>query len=183
MSNVLKQRLVGALAIMALGVIFWPLIFVDVERRPMDRDRQVPPMPLSKHARIEPPRPLTGVEPVAPPADIPLHDVAPEARDETAAEGASRERSQPRPRLDETGIPIAWVLQVVSVSDREKADELRDRLIKRGYKAYHRPIRREQGVLYRVYVGPVFDRARLAGIKRSIDRRFEVEAIVARYIP
>lgn len=32
MNNVLRQRLVGALVLLALAVVFWPIIFVDTER-------------------------------------------------------------------------------------------------------------------------------------------------------
>ena len=33
MSPLLKQRLVGALVLVAIGVVFWPLIFVTPENR------------------------------------------------------------------------------------------------------------------------------------------------------
>lgn len=53
MNDILKQRLVGALVLIALGVVFWPVIFVQSERQPMDRDSQVPPMPKLRTMQIE----------------------------------------------------------------------------------------------------------------------------------
>jgi DedD protein len=87
------------------------------------------------------------------------------------------------PNLDERGIPIAWVLQVASVSTREKADDLTARLIEEGHKAYNRSIRRDGNVLFRVFVGPVFEREKLIVVKRELDAQLEVNGIISRYVP
>lgn len=182
MNDILKQRLVGALVIIALGVVFWPVVFVDAERTPMDRSSQVPAMPVMKQARIETPSPSTKVEPVAPATDILLHDEPPEINT-VSTPAPTTKRSPAKPRLDDAGIPVAWVLQVVSVSKKEKAEALTKQLIDAGYKAYNRPIKRDQGTLYKIYVGPVFDRNKLAKMKKQVDSRLKVNAIIARYVP
>jgi DedD protein len=190
LNDILKQRLVGALVIIALGIVFWPVVFVDAERQAMDRTSQVPPMPAMKHSRIETPQRLSTVEPVSAAAEITLHDappvtgnaetVAPEA---VGPDAADAEAGTSGPALDETGIPVAWVLQVVSVSKREKAETLTQELIDAGYKAYNRPLKRGQDTLYRIYVGPVFDLDQLRKTKQQVDSRLQVDAIIARYIP
>jgi DedD protein len=181
-NDILKQRLVGALVIIALGVVFWPVVFVDAERQAMDRTSQVPPMPTMKHSRIAAPQRLSTVEPVSESAAIALHDAPPET---VASAASNTETSTPRPRpgLDEMGLPIAWVLQVVSVSKKEKADALTQELLDAGYKAYHRPLKLDQTTLYRIYVGPVFDRNQLLKMKKQVDSRLKVDAIIARYVP
>ena len=184
MNDILKQRLVGAIVIIALGIVFWPVVFVDAQRQAMDRTSQVPPMPTMKHSRIAAPERLDTVEPVSASAVIVLHDAPPEIITSAASD---TEISTPEPgsgpALDDAGIPIAWVLQVVSVSKKEKADTLAQELIDAGYKAYHRPLRRGQETLYRIYVGPVFDRNQLLKTKQQVDKRLKVDAIIARYLP
>jgi DedD protein len=75
------------------------------------------------------------------------------------------------------------VLQVVSVSQKEKAGALVQELIDAGYKAYHRPLERDGNTLHRIYVGPVFDRNQLLKTKQQVDKRLKVDAIIARYLP
>lgn len=48
MKEVVKQRLVGALILLALGVIFWPIIFVDPETEIDIESLQMPPRPESQ---------------------------------------------------------------------------------------------------------------------------------------
>jgi DedD protein len=175
LNDILKQRLVGALVLIALGVVFWPVIFVQSERQPMDRSSQVPPMPKLRNMQIEAPEPVRDIAPAA--TEIILHDAPPEAEDSPLEDPAER------PRLDDEGLPVAWVLQVISVSKKDKADQLTRELVDLGHKAYSRAIRRDEEVLYRVYIGPVFDRSGLLSTKRDIDERFTVNAIIARYVP
>ena len=200
MNDILKQRLVGALVLIALGVAFWPVIFVETERVAIDQSSQVEPMPELEEVDIPAPQPLDDLEPVSV-VETMRADAQPgesaegsetagpplSAGEETSASAGAGESvpgvTPESPSLDERGIPVAWVLQVASVSSRERADQLTEELIESGYKAYHRPVHRGESVLYRVFVGPVFEREKLVGAKRLIDKQFEVNAIIARYVP
>ena len=82
MNDVLKQRLVGALVIIALAVVLWPLVFVAPEREPLDRDSQVPSMPSLAEREIQQPQPLQGLQPPPPEQEIVLHDAPPGAIDD-----------------------------------------------------------------------------------------------------
>lgn len=217
MNDILKQRLVGALVLIALGVIFWPVLFVEGERGSLDRATQLEPMPALEDVTIPAPQPIDGVEPVRPApeptpdeldalsteADQPVASAPepepkaapapqpkpkPESKPQRAAvpplpDAEDKQAAPASPALDDQGIPIAWVLQVASVSSREKADQLTAGLIGQGYKAYHRAIRRDDAVLYRVFIGPVFEREKLAKVKRDIDKQLNVSALIARYVP
>jgi DedD protein len=78
---------------------------------------------------------------------------------------------------------VAWILQVASVSSAEKAEQLRQQLLQKDRKAYTRRIKRNGRDLYRVYVGPKFERARLEAMKKEVDREFGVESLIVRYVP
>lgn len=57
MKEVVKQRLVGALILVALGVIFWPIIFVDPDTDIDIQGLQVPPRPERGDAFAPDPEP------------------------------------------------------------------------------------------------------------------------------
>ena len=214
MNEVLKQRLVGALILVALGVVFWPIIFVEPGEQGGAEESRIPPRPLVETAPVEAPdiaglRPSREIEKVPEPADRELLTLAPEAppvaassnvsapstnKSEPAAKPAPKPAPKPEPKktrseapvkpaLDDEGIPITWILRVASVSSAEKADQLRKDLLEMGHKAYAKKIRSNGKTLYRVYVGPKAEKARLQKIQGDIDARFGVSSLITRYYP
>jgi DedD protein len=209
LNDILKQRLVGALVIIALAVVLWPLIFVEPTGEPLDRTSQVPRMPQVETVRVAQPEPIEGLPPAVTNEREVLHEAPPQALDDfeppedavvTGAEadesGAEADTGSPvddqelspeeipaAPTLDEEGIPIAWTLQVISVSNQERAENLAQELVAMGHKAYVKPLSRGSGRLYKVYIGPVFDRQKLSDLKPVIDEKFKVQSIVSRYVP
>ena len=211
MNEVLKQRLVGALVILALAVVLWPVIFVEPSVPPVDRASQVPAMPSLKEMQIASPQPLEGMKP--PPEREPeLHLVPPGALDNTAPgetgtdtaaaaevaaqmpedrveESALEPEQEPEParpvvgELDDQGIPIAWSLQVATLSNRDKAQALARELVALDYKAYLRVHHKDDKTLHKVYIGPNFDQEVLLRVKPDIDSKFKVNSIVSRYVP
>ncbi len=228
MDNILKQRLVGALILLALGIVFWPIIFVAPEEARLREGVMAPPPPAVSREplpapsdaglRGSPPREAAAEQPDVtlpqdngPAAQAP--DTAPAGEsaaagvvaEEAAAEESVAEESVaepapvPRPTADEPyptreqapevaafdddGLPVAWVLQVATVSSVDTARKLRDELIDNGDKAFYEPLRRDNGTLYRVYVGPKFERAQLAPVKARVDDRYGVKSLVSRYVP
>lgn len=203
MNGILKQRLLGALVLIALGVIFWPVVFVEPGQNGLDRSTQVPPMPDFPEREIASPQPLQGLEGPGPVEEVLMHDEPPQAIDtpvelqpEPEAEPeADVEEEKPvrpvekptrpveKPALDERGIPIAWVVQVATVSERSRAEALQRQLIDLDYKANVKTISRDGRQLHKVYIGPKFDKAQAQAIKQQVDRRFRVKSIVSRYLP
>jgi DedD protein len=210
LNEVLKQRLVGALILIALGVVFWPIIFVE------------PGDVTASGVREVPVRPGVNTQPIAAPDKKDLREAAElesrkeqqrredqlaearaadEAQAKTkakadkvqtaptpvpapkVAERKTRTQAPQKPALDSEGVPIAWILQVASVSDAGKADALRASLLKLGHKAYTKKVYRSDKVLLRVYIGPKFERAKLDKIKPEIDGVFGVQSMIVRYIP
>ena len=223
MKDALKQRLVGALILIALGVVFWPLIFVPPKEGPAVSEASMPPRPVIDRSPMNVPdsdgfrgsprivdeldaaepedlprtgsfgastdsNPVVAEVPQAPAAGTALAapaDKAVAAEQETAVATtrAPRKTAPVAPKLDENGIPIAWILQVASVSSAQKAEQLRQRLLDMGHKAYTKRIDRDGRTLVRVAVGPRSERAQLEAIKSDIDSEFGVQSIVARYLP
>ena len=226
MNNILKQRLVGALILVALGVVFWPIIFVEPDDRSRDVSQRMPPPPVVDTTPIAPPdkaglrdEPLTdaqlesreleqrvdavdvampaneeavqdesgATQPSATAADPAPEPVAAEAAKTTpaATDSQSRVRSEApvKPALDAQGVPVGWILQVASVSDRTKANRLRDELLSLDEKAYIKQVKRGDETLYRIYVGPKFEQAKLDALKPKVDARFKVNSMVVRYVP
>ena len=200
MNDMLKQRLVGALILVALGVVFWPIIFVEPGQRSATEQLRIPPPPMIDTAPIESPD-QEGLR--ASPAESGgeeageafIEDIIespattatvaePAAPDPAmTAESHTREVPPERPALDSRGVPVAWLLQVASVSSAAKADELRDQLLASREKAFVKKFTQSGKVFYRVYVGPNFERAQLEKIQADIDTRFKVHSLIVRYTP
>ena len=211
MNDILKQRLVGALILMALGVIFWPIIFVDPDPSPGMEDLRIPPRPQVDTTPIAAPdadglrgSPALDFDPedfteeqgaeddarvfaepgsadnAADPAPAPALEPALAA---PPAPGETRSERPEQPVIDAQGVPVAWMLQVASVSSAERAEELRQRLQARGEKAWVVPATINDRVTYRVNIGPKFERARLEALRPAIDAEFGVTSLVKRYVP
>lgn len=208
MNDILKQRLVGALILVALGVVFWPIIFVQPGDEAALQRATIPERPEVAVTPLEVPdvAGLRGSPDLAAPAqEEPLalevvepavtatikQEAAPAISDGpppvavVATQPAARTRSEAPEKLalDSDGVPIAWILQVATVSSADKADALRQRLLKVDQKAYVKRVKRGDKNLYRVYIGPKFERARLESIKPRIDAEFGVQSMIARYLP
>ncbi|MEP4148203.1 MAG: SPOR domain-containing protein [Halioglobus sp.] len=218
MNEVLKQRLVGALILVALGVVFWPIIFVEPGEQGGAEEAQIPPRPLVETTAVEPPdmaglRPSREIKKAPEPQERELLTLAPEAPPATSSNSAvskpvaskpavSKPEPKPKPKpapkpvetktrseapvkpaLDADGIPITWILRVASVSSSTSADKLRKDLLDMGHKAYVKKISSNGKTLYRVYVGPKAEKARLQKIQASIDAKFGVSTLVTRYYP
>jgi DedD protein len=197
LNDILKQRLVGALILVALGVVFWPIIFVEPGGRPEADQARIPPRPEVDTTPIEPPdqvglRPPQqvlardsqleeGGEPESLPQ--PALEPVPEPVAEPAPQKRTRSESPEKLAMDSQGVPVAWILQVASVSSADKAEQLRQSLLQKDRKAYTRKIRRNGKDLYRVYIGPKFERGRLEAMQAEVDREFGVKSMIVRYIP
>jgi len=214
-NDILKQRLVGALILVALGVIFWPIIFVDPQPDGSIENLRIPPRPAVDTSPIAAPDPAglraspdleftEEAEAEVSPAEDPAWSLPPvadsaEQMDPEAPQsdsgawvsgqapppvaGETRSEAPEQPQLDAQGLPIAWMLQVASVSSAEKAEALRQRLEVMGEKAWVDPVTVADRTMYRVNVGPKFERARLDQLRPSIDAEFGVKSLVRRYSP
>ena len=200
MDPLFRQRLVGTLVLVALGIVFWPLIFVPPETRepillqPMSQrpaiDQTPIPDPENFESAVAPklPEPPKTASQVQEAADIQTRTDA--RADSLAALPDSDAVAAPRPRavptsedalVDDQGLAIFYVLQVATVGNASRADELVEGLQARGYKAFSNPYVRVDDELFRVQVGPNAERAPLMRIKPKVDAALKVDSQVLRY--
>jgi len=216
-NDILKQRLVGALILLALGVVFWPIIFVAPDEQKVAEIPPVPPPPGISTAAVEAPQqagfrgsPASAMDGDGPPLDGPLaldgrasdgrasegsdeRDAAAPPEEAAGQQGVSTPGNSPAGEvrsaapqplaMDPSGVPIAWTLQVATVSSAAKADELRNRLLASQEKAYVKQLEAGGKVLYRVSIGPNFERAQLEKIQPGIDSTYGVKSMIVRYAP
>jgi DedD protein len=196
MNQLLKQRLVGAVVLVSLAVIFIPIILEgpDDEWSPRTQGMPEPPQ-IAYQAEGDVELPL--------PAEEPPEDMAPEPVSATA-------ESQPPPPVD-AGTPAAikpssgaepaatapapaqpvrespppapaasgdWAIQVGRFSQRLNAQGLRDRLKKAGYAAFLREDKTDSGQSWRVLVGPLKTRGDAEKIRDELASKRQLKGFV-----
>lgn len=174
-----KQRIVGAIVLVALGVIFIPMILNRDDSGPGISDSNLPqksPELAQLPTQDIPPAPL----PPEPPA---------ETRQQVDAATPKLPAGTPPPKADTPAqssppAPVAeakesktagWVVQVASFSDRSKALALRDRLRKQKYTAFVESVTSKNATLYRVRVGPVTQKAEAVNLQKKISVGFKIK--------
>ncbi len=188
-----KQRIVGTVVLLALALIFLPIIFDgqgSYEAPVSSRIPEAPiisilPEPIQSRpvivGDVEPSQPdTTAIDAIV--AD--LEDSA-EVRVTDAASVAITESqaifSREVPQLSETGLPQGWVVRLGSFSDAENASKLLSSLQEAGYKAYTRVLPSNQGTLTGVFVGPWLDRAQVNEYQQTLQQEFNLAGLVMRY--
>jgi DedD protein len=203
----MRQRLVGALVLLCLGVIVWSLLFTGSVDRRVDRQSQIPEAPQINPVLEQEPHEPEGVvsiedsqiapQPTLPPTDIDGGEGVRAAAEPPVPQSPSEpsEPKQPiaklpekpavaksvKSTLDERGLPEAWVVQVGSFGSRANAEALVTKLRSRGYKSFFDTLDRGGRNLYRVQVGPVLAESKARSLKIEIDRGFQVKSIVNRF--
>ena len=191
----IKQRFVGFVVLVAIAVIFWPIVFVAPDKAD-DFELPVfemPPKPtVAVSERREPvldkvdqsilPEMLERQPPIVQPVDVasPMPDVALVDADEEPEQQAS---ALERAEFDEQGLPISWELQVATFSTAQRAEEISQLLRDKGHKAYVSPIILDDQRLFRVMIGPKLQKQRLIEIQPAINDYFSVESFIVRFTP
>ena len=191
----IKQRFVGFVVLVAIAVIFWPIVFVTPENAD-DFELSVfemPPKPaVAVSERREPvldkvdqsilPEMPERQIPIVQPVDIasPMPDVALVDADEEPEQQAS---ALERAEFDDQGLPVSWELQIATFSNAERAEEISQLLRDKGHKAYVSPITLDDQRLFRVMIGPKLQKQRLIEIQPAINDYFSVESFIVRFTP
>lgn len=181
----LKQRMVGALVLLTLAVIFLPMLLsrqndlrqVSVEPPPMPRTPAPPkmevvpaPVPQPLPEEPVPPAPAAPAEPTA---------AAPPPAGPAAAPSSAASPGSAGSRLDANALPVSWSVQLASLSSRSGAENLQKTLRSQGYNAY---IRSVDG-MHRVFVGPVIERTEADRLRDQLNRQQKLDGFVVRYRP
>ena len=187
----LRQRVVGALVLVALAVVFLPMLLDLGGSYEVDTTRRIPRAPEIKPVQIAQPKPPADLIP----AQVEKPIFALEGKEEDVSEGSAqlegrKAAQQPptrlaadEPRLTEHGLPEAWVIQVGSFKDKSNAEELRERLIKVNYKAFVRANDVDGVKSYRVFVGPKGLKNKLLADQQAIDKQFGIKSWLVKFEP
>lgn len=190
----LKQRIVGALVLVALAVIFLPMLFSreDELRQVVVDAPAMPEKPVIPEVQLDPvqvPEPVSEdeVPPVEPvpqsPNDPIVAPVQPAAEPQPQAQASETPASKPAEKpvsgLDANNLPVSWSVQLASLSSRTGAEKLQQTLRSGGYNAY---IRTFDG-MNRVFVGPVIERAEADRLRDLLNRQQNLKGFVVRFQP
>ncbi|WP_049721978.1 SPOR domain-containing protein [Gilvimarinus polysaccharolyticus] len=210
MNGGLKQRLIGALVLAGIAVIFLPSFFKQHAQYQVDTNSQIPQRPNITPVVIDKPR-ATTITPAAPAPEtmfLPSNE-QPLSESGSAASTSSAEPVAVSPEVQEpepevvTSTPVAapapaekpqqateealtagaWVVQVASLRSSESAQTLRKKLQARGYKAYVRSAKTSQGEVSRVFIGPKLDKALALEVKQEVDPVLKVNSMVLPFKP
>ncbi|HJN96357.1 MAG: hypothetical protein CMQ15_12815 [Gammaproteobacteria bacterium] len=196
-----KQRIVGTVVLLALALIFLPIIFDgqgSYQNQISSRIPATPVVPILAEPQQVRPVIIADVEAAeaeptdAEPTDGELTEAepAPTANSETTPEPATSRvevsTSEPAftrdiPSLDSSDLPQGWSVRLGSFSDESNANTLLKRLQAAGYKAYTRAIASEQGALTGVFVGPWLERSRVLDYQERLQQEFQLAGMVVLY--
>ena len=190
--NTFKHRIVGAIVLVTMGVIFIPML-LSGHRDDVFHDENVIPAkptvleniktfelenpipepssqaikrtPVDKHTRKtdEKNQVTNETEPEkVPEKTYPVAKAAPEAPRKTISKPAEK----------------AWAVQVGSFSNRDNAIRLRDKLRKKGYPAFVEKITGKNQDVYRVRIGPEVRREKAEKIQKEVSAKLDLKSYV-----
>ncbi|MBQ0763980.1 MAG: SPOR domain-containing protein [Marinobacter psychrophilus] len=203
----LKQRIIGALVLISLAVIFVPMIFDEPHSGRNSTSINIPEEPPFPEVSTEPP-PQTAMpeyQNVSEPAaadrasgsgDFKLiEEVTPEPPEPTMPTAASNTvtpppvaevkpalaRPEPNPQTEEEfsrSLEGAWVVQLGSFSDADNARRLRDSAREKGYSSHLQEFSRGDTRLTRVFSGPFASKSESEAAKAALDKAFSLNSLV-----
>lgn len=191
-----KQRIVGTVVLLALALIFLPIIFDGKGSYEAPVTSRIPDTPIisilpepvqSRPVIVNDTQPI---EPAIAATVNLVEEVVSEIEEAAVIEEAAAEVeitesqaifSREVPVLSDAGLPQGWSVRLGSFSDAENASNLLVRLQEAGYKAYTRDISSDQGSLTGVFVGPWLDRGQVNEYQRKLQEEFSLAGLVVRY--
>lgn len=202
-----KQRIVGALVLVALAVIFLPMLLSrpdelrhvvvdaptipakpvvpEIEMQPVivPDPQELPqePVPGDSNAADQAQAQAPVEQPIAelPAPEAPAAAAAPQPTPSKPAEVAPPPQKAPAERLDVNSLPVSWSVQLASLSSRPGAETLQKTLRAQGYNAY---IRGVDG-MNRVFVGPLIERVEADRLRDQLNRQHKLNGFVVRFQP
>ncbi|EIK53718.1 hypothetical protein YO5_15445 [Stutzerimonas stutzeri TS44] len=188
----LKQRMVGALVLIALAVIFVPMLFTredDLRHVVVDAPAMpaTPPVAQIEMEPVQVPEPKSipeGFEIVEEDSGTPSTAVSPEPAGTPVAAPEPVKAPEPaapvpQSRVDADNLPVSWSVQLASLSNRASAEKLQKTLREQGYNAY---IRTADG-MNRVFVGPLIEREEANRLRDQLQRQQKLNGFVVRFKP
>lgn len=178
-----KHRIVGAIILVALVVIFVPMLLNENE-----------PPPELKGVRETPPRGATEtkviVTPVAAEEAKPRQNPEAVTKTETMpaiVESAPKPETKPAPVEKSAKAPAAdkitqgWVVQVGTFSNTENANHLRDKLKSHGHTVHTESVTLAGKKALRLRIGPFSNKELAVKAQAQINKELHVQGVVQSY--
>ena len=176
-----KQRVVGALVLISVVSVLFPVIFNGGGRFQAELKSRIPEEPLIKilpeSSQIRPVI-IADSEIDALRADA-ISEIQ-ETDNSGNLEDAAEEVEQ-TPSLGQSGLPDGWSIRLGSFAKEENAFNLIQRLQASDYKAYTRKFSNSSGELISVLVGPWIDKNVAEEYLVELEDRFKLAADIVRY--
>jgi DedD protein len=172
-SDGLKQRIIGAIVLGALGLILLPLALDFTDPKKIDRTSLIPSAPNLEATKIvvaNRPDAVKDAEDVTLAFDV--NRLQPVQENDTSYQG-----------LDKSGLPQRWYLQVGSYEDKSSAIQLKQSLLTKKYKVFLKSVKINKKLFHRVYIGPKISRRSAIADKNDIDKLLTTDSIVLKYVP
>jgi DedD protein len=197
----LKQRIIGALVLISLAVIFVPMIFDEPHSGRNSTSINIPEEPPFPEVITEPP-PQTAmpeyqsaagpdtaaadrasgsgefqlIEEVTPPDPEPT-------KQPVTSSAVTPPPALPEPKLQteeefSRSLEGAWVVQLGSFGDAENARRLRDNAREKGYSSHLQEFSRGDTRLTRVFSGPFVSKSEAEAAKAALDTAFSLNSLV-----
>lgn len=189
-----KQRIIGALVIVCLAVIFLPMLFDEPHEERQRQTVDIPQEPDFPEVRVEDPQPQPEPEmeesvptPEAtveePRDDVAAVDDPPQDEPSAPDEEPVESRAEPvepaeTPEATQPELEGSYLVQLGSFSSAENARGLRDSVREEGLEAYTETISRDDQTLTRVYAGPFLDKSDAEAAKKLLDETFGLQTLV-----
>jgi len=187
--NKIKQRVVGGLVLLALAVIFIPMV-LDFRKDydqvingtnipPKPKDFRIETFELNETPQVEVPR-LSTAESVE--ETVSKHPLVQQKR---AADAAAPPPPPPieRAATVKKSAPVAssregWTVQVGSFGSKANAQGLRDKIGKHGFTAFVDSVNVNGKLSHRVRVGPAVDKEKANSLKKKLQQEMSLKGLV-----
>lgn len=196
-----KQRIIGAVIIVCLAVIFLPMMFDEPHQERTRESIDLPDQPDFPEVRVGSPQapaedpernPVAAPETTAKTTDSSSDEQDPPVR--TQPETNPEPKPEPEPEREETAssstdsdqndppdsaaLEGSYLVQLGSFGNGDNARTLRDRVREEGMKAYVETFQRDSDTLNRVFAGPFLSRDKAESAKKSLDQVFGLDTLV-----
>jgi len=188
-----KQRIIGIMVLIALSVIFIPVIFDHAPNKPAPislahktlKPPTAPQITLTanreiKQVKIAQQKPLeTPKSTVKPSLDLPIPSFE-KTKSFKQTTLASKNTPNKTPTKAQQNAAV-WAVQLGSFSAKKNADQLVNKLQKNGFTAYVKLAPKPHNNVHRVFIGPETDKHHAQDIVKNLNNKMHMKAIVVRY--
>jgi DedD protein len=158
----LQQRIVGAIVLVTLGVIFIPALLDGSGYR----SRQVQDIEIKEKPEF-PPLTQKKVKPIPTPLEI-------NRQEQVKVQKTDTRQSHKKPIK-------SFALQVGTFSRNENAEKMRDEMRKAGYTAYVHKSTSKGKTSYKVRIGPELEHSVLEKIKSDLKKSRKIDAYIVNH--